>query len=93
MSRMGITKKGNGYADAIVDYDKIPKAVLAAMLVSRCSVGGEMLQTDEGEREMNDIIAWEWRTLYQNGIVPQAPPRPFQERAAAEDARQDSAEW
>ena len=91
MSRIGITKQGNDYASVIQDYDRIPKAVLAAMLVSRCSVGGDMLQTDAGEQQVNEIIAWEWRRLNQNGIVPQAPPKAFKDRALAEDAR--DAEW
>jgi hypothetical protein len=55
-------------------YDRIPKAVLAAIAVSLTSVGGEEL-----ERAQKRIM-WEWECLHMNGIVPQTPPREWRQK-------------
>jgi hypothetical protein len=61
-------KRGNCYAAQIRGYDKIPKAVLAAIAVSYASGGGDWLEN------ASDNVLNEWRILYNNGIVPQRPP-------------------
>jgi hypothetical protein len=60
---------GSQYADVLSTYDRIPKAVLAAIAVSYGSAGGDNLQDAEAR------VLEEWRILHENGIVPQAPPR------------------
>jgi hypothetical protein len=55
-------------------YDKTPKAVFAAIAVSSITCGGDYLD------EAFDLILKEWKILYQNGIVPQHPPRRLIER-------------
>jgi hypothetical protein len=59
----------NEYLDSCPMLDKTPKAVIAAVVVSLLSSGGDEF----------DQVAWrflsEWRTLHDNGIVPQRPPR------------------
>jgi hypothetical protein len=68
MSRHGITKLSNAYVEVLGDlYDKTPKAVLAAVVVSLLSNGG-----DEFEPVPERFLA-EWGTLYANRIVPQKP--------------------
>lgn len=63
-------KKGNSYAAVMgSDYDLIPKAVFAAIAVSRVSLGGDRLDVAK------DRIMEEWRILYENRIVPQKPIR------------------
>jgi hypothetical protein len=62
-------KKLNNYALAIEGYDKIPKAVFAAIAFSYATCGG-----DHWEYGTNNILD-EWEMLHANGIVPQKPPR------------------
>jgi hypothetical protein len=50
-------------------YEKIPKAVFAAIAVSVITQGGDYLD------EASALILDEWKVLYQNGIVPQCPPK------------------
>lgn len=61
----------NEYSGVIDDelYEKIPKAVLAAIAVSYLSGGGDHLD------KAQDELLEEWRVLYEGGIVPQKPPR------------------
>lgn len=62
-------KKTNEYQLAIPFYDKIPKAVLAAIAYSFASRIIEV--TDP---MMVEQAIWnEWDTLYHNDIVPQEP--------------------
>lgn len=49
-------------------FDKTPKAVLAAIVVSLLSQGGDHMD------EVAAGLLAEWHTLYQNRIVPQRPP-------------------
>lgn len=64
-----VSKKSNPYADLIdpVLYAQTPKAVLAAIVVSLLSGGGD------DPRYLNERIRAEWQALYDNGIVPQKP--------------------
>jgi len=63
-------KKGNEYAEAIDRdvYEKMPKAVIAAVAVSFATCGGDHIE------EATNAMLVEWWTLYQAGIVPQKPP-------------------
>ena len=61
-------KTQNEYAEQLRGmYDDIPKAVLAAIAVSVLTCGGDHIE------EAKSLIANEWKTLHQQGIVPQAP--------------------
>ena len=62
-------KKSNDYARQLNEiYDKTPKAVFAAVVVSLLTSGG-----DYPERALGGFLE-EWRVLYINGIIPQKPP-------------------
>jgi len=66
----GINTMHNEYSKALGKlFDEMPKAVLAAVAVSYASAGGDAL--DIAER----VIAYEWRVLFENGIVAQRPTR------------------
>ena len=61
----------NEYATAIPGplYEQTPKAVLAAIVVSLLSCGGDRMEdVEEGLRA-------EWEALHVAGIVPQKPPK------------------
>jgi len=65
-------KSSNEYAQAFGPlYAKIPKAVFAAVAFSFAgwAAGNEAKDTDQ---QVERFIA-EWRTLHDNGIVPQNP--------------------
>jgi len=65
-----MTKKYNEYALELgALYEKIPKAVFAAIAISALTQGGDYLD------EAQNRIMEEWLILYQNGIVSQKPPR------------------
>jgi len=67
---MRVTATGNAYAAELGDlFDRIPKAVLAAIAVSALTTGGDYLQ------HARFRVLTEWAALYANGIVPQRPPR------------------
>jgi hypothetical protein len=67
----GIMKQMNEYANVLGElYRQTPKAVLAAVVVSLLSNGG-----DEFEQVSGRFLA-EWHTLHDNGIVPQPPAKP-----------------
>ena len=68
----GVFKTENDYQKCISRelYEKTPKAVFAALVVS--------LMANHQGIEFADIdgqILYEWDTLLQNGIVPQKPPK------------------
>ena len=61
-------KVSNEYALAIPDYDKMPKAVLAALAMSLAL----RLSADDFQ-EARRLLHEEWVALYDAGIVPQKP--------------------
>lgn len=63
--------KSNEYAGMLPPgmMDNTPKAVFAALLVSEYLNRQNILPD-----ELAATIFGEWKTLYQNGIVPQRPP-------------------
>lgn len=63
-------KTGNNYARALVSYERIPKAVLAAVAYSFAS---RLIADDDSPTMIEMAILDEWDVLHQNGIVPQAP--------------------
>jgi hypothetical protein len=65
-----LNKKMNNYAEAISPelYEKTPKAVFAAIAASFA-----LLLNDEDFDGLDEKLLNEWRTLNQNGIVPQKP--------------------
>jgi hypothetical protein len=66
-------KAMNDYAVQLCDYySKAPKAVIAAVVVSFLI---NHFQTEQGTGEVAHAFLKEWETLYQNGIVPQRPPK------------------
>lgn len=67
---MNLQNKSNQYQKLLKEYDKIPKAVLAAIAVSYA-----LLRTDEDFEKVEEEIKREWAILHQNGIVPQKPIR------------------
>ena len=63
-------KKKNEYSELVNDiYDRTPKAVFAAIVVSeyinRLNIPAE---------ELSESVLKEWAVLHENGIVPQKPP-------------------
>ncbi|RPI55960.1 MAG: hypothetical protein EHM49_01255 [Deltaproteobacteria bacterium] len=68
---MHLNNKSNEYVDLIPEriFDKIPKTVLGAIAISALTGGGDYLDN------VQDKIMGEWSILYQNGIVPQKPPK------------------
>lgn len=63
-----INKVSNEYAEELGSlYDRIPKAVLAAIAVSYASNGGYDM-----EHAVDNILA-EWQCLHNNHIIPQKP--------------------
>jgi hypothetical protein len=69
-------KLSNEYARSLVDYARVPKAVLAAVAYSLASriLEGEG-RDSESPTIVEEFIIEEWRVLNQNGIVPQEPPK------------------
>lgn len=67
-------KLSNEYARALVDYERMPKAVLAAVAYSLAAriLGGEG-RDGESPTVIEEFIIEEWRVLRLNGIVPQEP--------------------
>lgn len=53
-------------------FDRIPKTVLAGIVVSMLSNGGDNLKA----KEVSEKIYNEWKLLHENGIIPQRPIRP-----------------
>lgn len=76
---MAINKRTNEYAHELRSYyDAIPKAVLAAIAVSYASSGGDYLENAAQN------VADEWRTLHEQGIVPQKPSKAILSKARGE---------
>lgn len=63
-------KIGNEYAREFSAYRDIPKAVFAAVAFSF----GMRLNGDDMHNAIGAFYQ-EWRTLHENGIVSQAPPK------------------
>lgn len=67
-------KVRNQYADAVGDlYKRTPKAVWAALAVSYACMRGDG-DTEVYPEDTPRFLIEEWRTLYEQGLVPQAPP-------------------
>ncbi len=62
-------KKLNEHVDRFPDFERTPKAVIAAI----CYSLAERLGTQYGEDGAVETIRDEWHVLYANGIVPQKP--------------------
>lgn len=52
-------------------YERVPKAVFAAIAVSLLTCGGDFL--DEGQEATRKRVLDEWTALHSNGIVRQKP--------------------
>ena len=65
-----INYRGNEYARAIVDYERIPKAVFAAVAYALAS---RLIADGDSPTMIEAAIIDEWQVLYDNGIVPQKP--------------------
>ena len=69
---MNLNYTGNEYMDFLGDdFDRMPKAVLAAIAVSLAS-----RLTSDNKEEAANLIRREWWILYQNGIIKQKPRVP-----------------
>jgi hypothetical protein len=70
---MTAMKKLNNYAQAIPRemYERIPKAVWAAIATSALTHGGDEMEHAEFR------VAYEWWSLHNAGIVPQKPYMPL----------------
>jgi hypothetical protein len=68
----GVFKQRNSYQEELTAtfYAQCPKAVFAAMAVSYAS-----RQVNEDFAHVEAELLNEWQVLYDNGIVPQKPPR------------------
>ncbi len=60
----------NDYQRSFPDFDKTPKSVIAAIAISFA-----LRLLDDNLDAAAEMIADEWQTLHQNGIVPQRPPK------------------
>lgn len=70
MSRpTGVMKVSNEYAQLFPDYDRIPKAVFAAIAASALNV----CFCEDDLTKVNGALIREWQTLHNAGIVPQKP--------------------
>ena len=66
----------NDYLGSLGDlYEKAPKAVLAAVLVSLIIKDTNCIPEDGPI--IRDEFCKEWLALYRNGIVPQSPPASY----------------
>jgi len=65
----GVFKKSNEYARLIKDYDKIPKAVFAAIAASALNIAF----CEDDLTKVNNALLNEWKVLHEAGIVPQKP--------------------
>ena len=71
MTRQGVFRTTNEYQRLIVDYDKIPKAVLAAIAVSALNLAF----CEDDLDKVNEALINEWNVLHSAGIIPQKPIR------------------
>lgn len=66
-------KRRNEYIHALGNfYARTPKAVFAAVAFSYAN---RLFAKSEGT-EVADLLADEWKVLFENGIVPQRPRKP-----------------
>jgi len=61
-------KVTNEYAESIPGYNQTPKAVYAALAYSFA-----MLLAEDNPTRALGFLETEWRTLYENSLVPQKP--------------------
>lgn len=67
-------KLANDYAAQLgALYNAMPKAVIAAVLVSFTMMQGDSAESETPETIQRRVLD-EWATLHRNAIVPQAPP-------------------
>ena len=68
---MHLKNESNEYVESLPPgmFDSIPKAVWAAIAISRLSCGGDRLEDAPAE------IQQEWQALFDNGIVKQKPKK------------------
>jgi hypothetical protein len=65
-------RRGNDYLAHLGPlYAKTPKAVFAAMAFSFAFIDVE----EQGVEQALARLRFEWQALYDNGIVPQKPPK------------------
>lgn len=71
-------KRRNQYLDCFPSglYERMPKAVLAALVVSYATRCGDGDLDDLSPETVGTAILDEWRILHQAGIVPQPPAKP-----------------
>jgi hypothetical protein len=71
MTRTGKFKLGNTYQKSINPrlYQNTPKSIFAAIAASY------QINHDTEFETVDDYILNEWRLLYEQGIVPQKPPK------------------
>ena len=69
---MGIFKTENDYQKLIDSslYQKTPKAVFAAIVVSLF-----LNHQNVNAEKVNEIFIAEWETLHKQGLIPQKPPK------------------
>lgn len=67
-----VNKTSNEYADLIDTslYEKMPKTVIAAIAASLA-----LRLADDDFSAVQALLVEEWQALYDNGIVPQKPPK------------------
>ncbi|MCB1144503.1 MAG: hypothetical protein KDK54_19770 [Leptospiraceae bacterium] len=72
---MKVNNISSEYAQEIKEFDRIPKTVLASVLVSVLSNGGSLLYEvpEEEKIDIDNEILKEWNVLYNAGIVKQKP--------------------
>lgn len=62
------SKEFNTYAKCLdPDYEKIPKAALAAIAVSFATCGGDQIE------HAHERVVREWWVLFENGIIKRRP--------------------
>ena len=66
-------KTMNEYASSCENYDQTSKAVFAALAYS-LAVRLTGIADEENHAGALDILRDEWRTLHEQGIIPQRPP-------------------
>jgi ribosomal protein L7/L12 len=64
---MALNKLSNEYAELLKFYNRIPKAVLAAIAVSFA-----LKETEDNIELVEEQILKEWKILHENNIVPQS---------------------
>jgi hypothetical protein len=70
-------KKGNDYQEQLPQYDETPKAVIAASALSLA----KQLQGEDDIDAAKKLIADEWESLHNAGIIPQAPKKEKPQKA------------